>query len=192
VLGNVFRCYTQTKPKDWPKLLPWAAYCYNTSFHSTIGMLPYKAIFGRDPPPLLRYEVQARDTPMIQEQLQSRDALLDFLKANIAKAQRRMKTQADSHRRDVEYKVGDFVYVKLQPYRQHSMRLIHNQKLSMRYFGPFQIVARIGPVAYKLQLPPTAQIHPVFHVSVLKKCEGHPQPACVPEPLLLNDNGHPL
>jgi len=62
----------------------------------------------------------------------------------------------------------------------------------MRYFGSFQIVACIGPVAYKLQLPPTTQIHPVFHVSALKKCEGHPQPACVPEPLLLNDKGHPL
>jgi len=84
-------------------------------------MSPYKVVFGRDPPPLLHYEVQAGDTPAIQEQLQSRDALLDFLKANIAKAQRRMKTQADSHQRDVEYKVGNFVYVKLQPYRQHSM-----------------------------------------------------------------------
>jgi len=103
-----------------------------------------------------------------------------------------MKVQADSHRRDVEYKVGDFVYVKLQPFRQHSLRLIQNQKLSMRYFGPFPILALVGPVAYKLQLPPTAQIHPVFHVSVLEKCEGHPQPACVPEPLLLNDKGYSL
>jgi len=81
-------------------------------------MSPYKVVFGRDPPLLLRYDVQVGDTQAIQEQLQSKDALLDFLKANIVKAQRRMKVQADNHRRDVEYKVGDFVYVKLQPYRQ--------------------------------------------------------------------------
>jgi len=113
-------------------------------------MSPYKVVFGRDPPPLLHYDVQVRDTQAIQEQLQSRDALLDFLKANMAKAQRKMKVQVDSHIRDVEYKVGDFVYVKLQPYRQHSLQLIQNQKLSMRYFGPFPILTCIGPVAYKL------------------------------------------
>jgi len=62
----------------------------------------------------------------------------------------------------------------------------------MRYFGPFPILACIGPAAYKLQFPPSAQIHPVFHVSVLKKCTGQPLPACVPEPLLLNAKGHPL
>jgi len=81
------RYYTQAKPKDWPKLLLWATYCYNTSLHFGIGMSPYKVVFGRDPPPLLRYDVQVGDTPTTQEQLQSRDALLDFLKANIANAQ---------------------------------------------------------------------------------------------------------
>jgi len=67
-----------------------------------------------------------------------------------------MKAQADNNRRDVEYNVRDFVYVKLQPYCQNSLRLTKNQKLSMSYFAPFPIVARIGQVAYKLQLPPTA------------------------------------
>jgi len=71
-----------------------------------------------------------------------------------------MKVYADQNKREVEYQVGDFVYVKLQPYRHHSLRLMHNKKLSMRYFGPFPILARIGPMAYKLQLPPSAQIHP--------------------------------
>jgi len=65
-------------------------------------------------------------------------------------AQMRMKAQANHNRRDVEYKVGEFVYVKLKPYRQHSIRLIQNQKLSMRYFGLFAIVTHTGPVAYKL------------------------------------------
>jgi len=59
----------------------------------------------------------------MQEQLQSRDVLLDSLKKNIAKAQHRMKVYADRH--EVEYHVGDFVYVKLQPHRQHSLQLIN-------------------------------------------------------------------
>jgi len=127
-----------------------------------------------------------------QKQLQTRDVLLDSLKQNIQKAQLRMKIQADHHRRELEYNVGDFVYVKLQPYRQHSLRLIWNQKLSMRYFGPFPIIERIGPVAYKLLFPSSAHIHPIFHVSVLKKCEGPPQPACLPESLILNEKSCPL
>ena len=165
-------------------ILPWAAYCYNSSFHTVV--------FGKEPPSILRYEPQLGDTPSLQEQLQTRDVLLDSLKQNIQKAQLRMKIQADHHRRELEYNVSDFVYVKLQPYRQHSLRLIRNKKLSMRYFGPFPIIERIGPVTYKLILLSSAHIHPIFHVSVLKKCEGPPQLAYLPESFILNEKGFPL
>jgi len=100
-----------------------------------------------------------------------------------------MKIRADSKRRELEFKEGDFVYVKLHPYRQHSVALRKNQKLSMKYFGPFPIIQRIGKVAYKLQLPSTARIHPVFHISILKKCEGTPAQANVPTPLSLDEKG---
>jgi len=103
-----------------------------------------------------------------------------------------MKISIDCHRQDVEYKVGDFVYVKLQPYRQHSLRLFKNKKLSMKYFGLFPILEYICTVAYKLFLSPSSQIHPVFHASVLKRCEGQPPIVCIAESLLLNKEGCPL
>jgi len=63
----------------------------------------------------------------------------------------------------------------------------------MHYFGPFTIIERIGPLAYKLLLPSSSHIHPpIFHVSILKKCEGPPQLAFLLEPLILNDKGYPL
>ncbi|KAJ1268317.1 hypothetical protein BS78_07G125600 [Paspalum vaginatum] len=80
-----------------------------------------------------------------------------------------MKSQADGHRSEQEFQVGDMVYLKLQPHLQSSVASRSNYKLSFRYYGPFQIEKRVGTVAYKLQLPPHSQIHPAVHVSQLTK-----------------------
>ncbi|XP_026459668.1 uncharacterized protein LOC113360370 [Papaver somniferum] len=80
-----------------------------------------------------------------------------------------MKLRADEGRRDVVYQVGDYVYLKLQPYRQNSNVQRKNQKLSPRYFGLYKILERTGPVTYQLDLPKESKIHSVFHVSFLKK-----------------------
>lgn len=83
--------------------------------------------------------------------------------------------------------LGDMVFVKLQPYRQTSMALRKNQKLSLHYFGPFPVIEKLGSVAYKLLLPSTAKIHPVFHIFLLKKCVGDPASQYIPLPLTLSD-----
>lgn len=87
-----------------------------------------------------------------------------------------MRNQANAKRSDVEFAVGDLVYVKLHPYRQSTVAHRKNMKLARRYFGPFLITARIGVVAYKLRLLENVHIHDVFHVSLLKKHFG-PAPA---------------
>ncbi|PNX65175.1 hypothetical protein L195_g054410 [Trifolium pratense] len=81
------------------------------------------------------------------------------------------------------------VLVRLQPYRQQSVALRKNQKLGMRYFGPFEILACVGNVAYKLKLPDNANIHPVFHVSQLKPFKGTVAEHYLPLPLTMNDTG---
>jgi hypothetical protein len=67
------------------------------------------------------------------------------------------------------FEVGDLVYLKLQPHIQTSIALRSNNKLSFKLYGPFRILQKIGVVAYKLDLPSSSQIHPVIHVSQLKK-----------------------
>jgi hypothetical protein len=85
-------------------------------------------------------------------------------------AQSRQKSYADPKRRDVLFEVGDHVYLKVSPLRC-TKRFHVRGKLSPRYVGPYPIVKRVGKVAYKLELPPELTgVHPVFHVSQLRKC----------------------
>ena len=102
--------------------------------------------------------------------MEERDAALDELRNQLLRAQNHMKKQADQNRREVEFPVGELVYLKIQPYMLKSLATRINQKISPRYYGPFKIVERMGAVAYKLKLPPGSQVHPVFHVALLKKC----------------------
>ncbi|KAA0036835.1 Ty3/gypsy retrotransposon protein [Cucumis melo var. makuwa] len=80
-----------------------------------------------------------------------------------------MVALANKKRSEVEYDVGDWLYLKLKPYRQTSLAHHSHPKLAPRYVGPYQVVSRVGKVAYNLALLPTWGIYPVFHVSVLKK-----------------------
>jgi hypothetical protein len=79
-----------------------------------------------------------------------------------------MKLQADRKRTELSFQVGDKVLLKLQPYVQTSVANILYPKLAYKYYGPYEVVQKIGAVAYKLQLPPNSLIHPVFHISQLK------------------------
>ena len=82
-----------------------------------------------------------------------------------------MKQQLDRTNRTPD--VGDWAHVKLQSYRQHSVALKLNQQLEAKFFGPFQVVPKIGYVAYKLNPPKSSKIHPVFHISLLKRHVGN-------------------
>ncbi|GAU44596.1 hypothetical protein TSUD_187860 [Trifolium subterraneum] len=77
----------------------------------------------------------------------------------------------------------------LQQLKQQSVALRKNQKLGMRYFGPFEIISCVGNVAYKLNLPDNAKIHPVFHVSQLKPFKGDAQEQYLPLPLTMSEDG---
>ncbi|GJW13110.1 retrotransposable element Tf2 [Tanacetum coccineum] len=108
----------------------------------------------------------------VDRSLMVREAAIQLLKFHLQRAQDRMKTMTDKKRTERVFGITDLVLLKLQPYRQSTLRQHKHHKLAPKYYGPFKIVAKVGEVAYKLELPADSQIHPVFHVSQLKKFRG--------------------
>lgn len=166
------RCFISEDPQLWHKFLGLAEWNYNTSYHFSIHTTLFEVVYGRTPPTLANYIPGSTLIEAVEISLKSRDEKLRLLKAALESAQFKMKSNADKHRTDYSFNVGDLVLVKLQPYRQQSVATRVSHKFSKKYFGPFPILQKVGSVAYKLQLPATSKIHPVFHISLLKKFVG--------------------
>ena len=100
----------------------------------------------------------------------------------------RQKSYADNRRRDLQFEIGDRVFLKISPWKG-VLRFGKRGKLSPRYIGPYEIVSEVGPVAYRLDLPPElSKVHNVLHVSMLRKYIPEPSHVLRDQPVELKDN----
>ena len=145
---------------------------FNTNFYTSIKLTPFEALYGYPSLRVMDYVPGITQVGAVDLLLKDRQQLLSLLKHNLIAAQEMMKWYADKKTVDWSFNVGDWVYLRLQPYKQAS---VHHQKLGKlppRFYDPFQILQKIGQVSYKLDLPAGSLIHPVFHVSNLKAKVG--------------------
>ena len=132
-------------------------------------MAPFEALYSRQcRSPIGWFEVgetQLVGPKLIQDAIEK----VKLVRDRLVTAQSRQKSYSDRRRRPIEFAIGDHVFLRVSPMKG-VLRFGRKGKLSPRFIGPFEILERVGPVAYRLALPPDLSgVHPVFHVSMLRK-----------------------
>ncbi|GKE13976.1 putative reverse transcriptase domain-containing protein [Tanacetum coccineum] len=155
---------------NWDVHLPLVEFSYNNSYHSSIRCAPFEALCGRKcRSPVLWAEIG--ESSLIRPELvkETTDKVV-LIKDKLKAARDRQKSYADNRHKPLEFEVGDKVLLKVSPWKG-MMRFGKKGKLAPRYVGPFEILKRIGPIAYRLRLPKElSDVHDTFHVLNLKKC----------------------
>jgi hypothetical protein len=138
-------------------------------------MAPFEALYGRKCRTPLFWNQTGETQVFGPDVLRNAEEQVRMIRDNLRVAQSRQKSYADIRRRELSFKVGDYVYLKVSPMR-NVRRFNMKGKLAPRYVGPFKILERRGEVAYQLELPESLSgVHDVFHVSQLKKCLRVPE-----------------
>lgn len=174
ILEDMLRACILDYSGSWEDQLHMVEFAYNNSYQASIGMAPFAALYGRKcRSPLCWDDVGDRQIfgPEIIEQSIE---VVRNIREKLRLAQDRHKQWADKKRRLLEFQAGDHVFLKISPTRG-LIRFGKKGKLSPRFIGPFEVLERIGEVAYKLALSPTLEgVHNVFHVSHLRHYVGDP------------------
>src|SRR5262249_28358717 len=168
-LEDMLRSCSLDWKDSWDKQLSLVEFAYNNSYHSSVGMAPFEALYGRPCRSPVCWEEVGERRLLGPELVQDSAEKVQMIRKRLLAAQSRQKSYADQRRKDLAFEVGDHVFLKVSP-TKGVVRFGQRDKLNPRYIGPFEILERIGAVAYRLALPPSLDgVHDVFHVSMLKK-----------------------
>ena len=165
VIEQYLRMYCNYEQNDWADLLDTAAFVYNNTVHNSIGVSPFFACYGWNPKahPDIPQRLGVNDPDRFEYLIDGKERC-KYLQEQIREAQRRTVDQYNRKHKDIEFKVGDMVYINRRNWKTRRPTL----KLDTRFAGPYPVQERIGRRAYRITLPANLRVHDVFHVSMLE------------------------
>ncbi|UTT90602.1 hypothetical protein NDA17_003647 [Ustilago hordei] len=173
--------HLQSKWNDWADLLDTAAFVYNNTVHNSIGVSPFFACYGWNPKahPDIPQRLGVND-PGRFEYLMDGKERCKYLQEQIREAQRRSVNQYNRKHKDIEFKVGDMVYINRRNWKTRRP----TPKLDTRFAGPYPVQERVGRRAYRITLPANLRVHDVFHVSMLEPARTSSLPQRAEQPTI--------
>ncbi|WMV19370.1 hypothetical protein MTR67_012755 [Solanum verrucosum] len=159
---------------NWDDHMPLIEFPYNNSYHSSIGMAPFEPLYGRQCRLSIGWfevgETQILGPDLVHQVVEK----VKLIKKRLKMAQSRQKSCTDVRRRDIEFQVDDWVFLKVS-LMKGVMIFGRKGKLNPRYIGPYKVICSVGQVAYEVDLPrDLSAVQPVFYVSMLRKCLEDP------------------
>ena len=163
-------------------------FAYNNSYHSSIKVAPYEALYGRKYRSPICWDEVGEQKLLGPEIIQRTYEKVNMIRDRLRAGQSRQKSYFDIKRKALELEIGDKVFLRVAPIKG-VMRFGKNGKLSPRFVEPFEVLERVGKVAYRIALPPALSgVHNVFHESMLRKCILDPSHVLSYEPLQIRDD----
>ncbi|WMV36971.1 hypothetical protein MTR67_030356 [Solanum verrucosum] len=144
------QCLVGDRPTKWVEWIPWAGFCYYTSYHSALHASPFQVVYGCEPPWLQSYMAGSSQVDAVDRALIERDVALQDIRAKLQQAQHKMKTVYDKGHRDVELSRGSYVWLHLHPYCQKTLASHAYHKLAPNYYGAFAVLKHIRSVMLDL------------------------------------------
>lgn len=173
---------------SWDQHLPLIEFAYNNSYQASIQMAPFEALYGRKCRSPIGWFETGEQKLLGPDLVQCAVDKVKLIRERLQTAQSRQKSYADHRRKELEFQEGDLVFLRVSPFKG-VMRFGKKGKLSPRYVGPFQILQRVGSRAYELALPPNmGSVHPVFHVSMLRKYLHDESHVLTPQSVDINED----
>ena len=169
---------------SWEEHLPLVEFAYNNSYQVSIQMATYEALYGRPCRSPICWTEVGESSITGPDLIRDTSKKVGMIRKRLLTAQSRHKSYADVRQRPLGFKAGDHVFLKVMP-KRGVIRFEKWGKLSPRYIGPFEVLERVGAVAYRLALPPSlSSVHEVFQVSMLRKYTPDPTPIVTPRNIL--------
>jgi hypothetical protein len=169
VIEDMLKMYVMDKPSKWEDHLHLLEFSYNNGHQASLKIIPFETLYGRKCNTPITWDNPPTNRAVIgPELLREMEEKMSKIRHNLKASQDRKKIYVDKGRTHREFKVCDHVFLKVKANRS-SLKLGNCSKSATKYCGPFEILERIGPIAYMITFPASMSIHNVFHVSLLKK-----------------------